>query len=126
MDAFEARYPGVLESCLSQPFGGTSDGRYYYENPSERLAVFFYLMNNNHPFINGNKRMAVVCLLATLYINGFNLISTNEDVYNAAIIVADSKPHEKEEIIKRIEMFIESNITNRNISLSDFYSNTSF
>ena len=59
---FRTRYPDKLESCLntiSQTFGGKE----LYPSLAEKAAVLFYLLIKNHPFQNGNKRVAVTALL---------------------------------------------------------------
>ncbi len=66
---FETRYPGRLESCLSVPFQ-TFDKKLLYKGLVKKAAVLFYLMIKNHPFENGNKRLAVATLLCFLMRNG--------------------------------------------------------
>ncbi len=69
MPAFETRFPGRLESCLEQPFV-TYDGAELYKSLTEKAALLFYLVTKNHPFENGNKRMAVTLTLVFIYLNG--------------------------------------------------------
>lgn len=56
---FQTRYPGKLESCLMLPFQ-TFDGKALYKHLTRKAAVLFYSVIKNHPFANGNKRMAVM------------------------------------------------------------------
>jgi prophage maintenance system killer protein len=55
---FSTRFPGKLESCLEQPFQ-TFDNKSLYYFFIQKAAILFYLVVKNHPFNNGNKRMAV-------------------------------------------------------------------
>ena len=66
---FQTRFPNRLESCLLTPFvrfAGTSP----YSSLSAKAAMLLYLMIKNHPFQNGNKRIAITTLLVFLHKNG--------------------------------------------------------
>lgn len=65
--------------------------------------MLFYLMVKNHPFQNGNKRIAVMTLLFFLYKNRKWLNANNEQLYNVAVSVAKSKPKSKDSIIRWLE-----------------------
>ena len=67
---FSSRFPNVLESCLAIPFQSFS-GRKLYKGLVGKAAVLFYLMIKNHPFLNGNKRIATASLLVFLHINDY-------------------------------------------------------
>ena len=58
---FSTRYPNILESCLAAPFQRFS-GKYLYSSLISKASVLFYLMIKNHPFQNGNKRIAMTTL----------------------------------------------------------------
>src|SRR5512136_2072551 len=59
---FYTRFPNILESCLASPFQWFS-GRPLYRGFVSKASVLFYLMLKNHPFQNGNKRLAIMILL---------------------------------------------------------------
>ncbi len=65
---FSSRLPGKLESCLAVPFQ-SFEGKKFYKGLLEKAAVLFYLMIKNHPFENGNKRIAMTTLLYFLFKN---------------------------------------------------------
>src|SRR5262249_28111707 len=65
---FETRYPGRLESCLAAPRQWYA-GQPLYPTLVDEGAILFYLLSKDHPFINGNKRLALVTLLVFLYFN---------------------------------------------------------
>ena len=65
---FSSRYPGRLEACLDTPFTYVN-GRYVYWTLSHRAAVLFYAIIKNHPFENGNKRMAVTVTIVFMFVN---------------------------------------------------------
>ena len=65
---FGTRYPGVLESCLANVYQ-TYAKRELYPSLIDKAGILFYLMIKNHPFLNGNKRIAVTTLLVFLSFN---------------------------------------------------------
>ena len=102
---FETRYPNVLESCINAPFQ-TFDKRFLYKGLKEKAAVLFYLLIKNHPFQNGNKRIAMTTLFVFLYLNKKWLRVDNFELYNFAKWVAESNSRLKSETVKAIEKFI--------------------
>lgn len=102
---FETRYPNVLESCIATPFQ-MFERKSLYQGISGKAAVLFYLLIKNHPFQNGNKRLAVTSLLVFLYKNDKWLAVDNKELYNFAVWVAQSPPLAKDQILIFIETFI--------------------
>ncbi len=98
---FGTRFPNVLESCLKAPFQ-TFKHRALYYGLVEKSAFLFYQMVKNHPFENGNKRIAVMALLLFLYKNKKWLRMENDELYRFAVRVAKSKPAEREETMSYI------------------------
>src|SRR3989344_4436390 len=105
---FETRFPDKLESCIETPFQ-TFDKKSLYQGLVEKSAMLFYLMVKNHPFQNGNKRIAITTLIFFLVQNGKWLSISNESIYEFACKVAESKPEERHDIMIGINSFIESN-----------------
>lgn len=108
---FGTRYPGVLESCLANVFQ-TYAKRDLYPSLVDKASILFYLMIKNHPFLNGNKRIAVTTLLVFLFLNKKWLSATNEEIYEIAVDVAKSSPRLKKGIVGLIKDFIENNLVN--------------
>ena len=106
---FETRYPGILESCVATPFQ-TFSKKELYPGLIPKAAILFYLMVKNHPFKNGNKRIAVVTLLTFLYKNKKWLSVDAKSLYDFAKWVAASNPQVRTEVTQAIEKFIVSNI----------------
>ena len=65
---YRTRYPNVLESCVNVPFQ-THNRKDLYPNLHAKAAILFYLLIKNHPFQNGNKRIAVTTTLVFLFLN---------------------------------------------------------
>jgi death-on-curing family protein len=108
---FSTRYPNKLESCIITPHQ-TFEGQ-LYPGIIKKSAVLFYLMNKNHPFQNGNKRIAVTTLLYFLYKNGKWIKIDNQRLYNFAVWVAQSDASLKKETILAIEKILKDNIVNK-------------
>jgi len=102
---FASRFPNILESCLLSPFQ-TFGGKKLYQGLIAEASVLFYLMIKNHPFQNGNKRIAMTTLFYFLYRNKKWLQVDNQELYNFARWVAESNAKLKNETVKAIEKFI--------------------
>lgn len=92
---FETRLPNILESCLAAPLQ-TYGRKSLYPNLSSKAAALFYFLIKNHPFQNGNKRIAVTSLLVFLYLNGKWLKVSCERLYKIAVWVAESDREAKD------------------------------
>lgn len=104
---FDTRYPHRLESCVGLPFQKFSR-RQLYAGIEGKAAILFYLMIKNHPFQNGNKRIAVATLLYFLHLHNRWLQVDSQELYNFAKWVASSNPKVKDETMKAIQGFIKS------------------
>lgn len=102
---FKSRFPNILESCLVTPFQ-TFRKKALYRGLMAKAAILFYLMIKNHPFQNGNKRIAMTTLFYLLYKNRKWLKVDNWELYNFAKWVAESNPKLKEETVKAVEKFV--------------------
>lgn len=107
---FSTRYPNVLEGCLAMPFQKFG-GKSFYPSLADKAAMLFYLMIKNHPFQNGNKRVAVTTLLYLLYRNGKWLEVDKQEFYNFAKWVAESNPKVKDQTVEAVKKFIKTYIT---------------
>jgi death-on-curing family protein len=107
---FDTRYPGKLESCLQAPLQ-TYGRRDLYPGLVRKAAILFYLMVKNHPFENGNKRIAVVTLFIFLMRNGRWITVSERELYQFAVTVAESRSEYKDSVVQIIETFIRRNLT---------------
>src|SRR3989339_139092 len=83
---FSSRFPNILESCLAVPFQKFSKKDVYHGIIS-KAAILFYLLIKNHPFQNGNKRIATTTMFVFLYKNRKWIEVDNQELYNFAIWV---------------------------------------
>jgi death-on-curing family protein len=109
---FSSRFPNILESCLAMPFQ-TFGRKNLYKGLINKGAIIFYLIIKNHPFQNGNKRIAMTTLFYFLHKNGKWLTVDNQELYNFAKWIAESNPKLKDESLKAIEKFIKTYLVNR-------------
>ena len=102
---FSTRYPNILESCINTPYQQYG-GKDLYKSLAEKAAILFYLMIKNHPFQNGNKRIAITTTFLFLYINKKWIKVDNIELYNLAVWVAQSPSAAKDEMVVYISKFI--------------------
>ncbi|MBU1557599.1 type II toxin-antitoxin system death-on-curing family toxin [Patescibacteria group bacterium] len=102
---FSTRYTNSLESSIEQPFQ-TFGGKQLYPGLLKKASILFYLMVKNHPFKNGNKRIAMTTLLYFLMRNKKWVKVDNQEFYNFARWVAESNPRLKKDTVNAIETFL--------------------
>lgn len=106
---FETRYPNILESCIILPFQ-KYNRKLLYQGLSAKAAILFYLLIKNHPFQNGNKRIAVAALLVFLFQNNKWLSLDKKVLYNTAVWVASSPAEAREEVLVYLTKFINKHL----------------
>lgn len=107
--AFNSRYPNILESCLLVPFQ-TFSKKMLYSGLVSKATVLFYLMIKNHPFQNGNKRIAMTTLLVFMDKNGKWLKVGIQEFYEFTMHIASSPAENKEEYFQIISKFISKHL----------------
>jgi death-on-curing protein len=75
---------GLLESALFRPQTG------YYENLEEMAAALFESLLINHPFIDGNKRVAFFASDVFLRLNGWKMQVDSDAAYTFLMECFDS------------------------------------
>ncbi len=108
---FSTRFPNILESCVLTPFQ-TFSGKDLYPSLVAKASVLFYLMIKNHPFQNGNKRIAMTTLLVFLFFNGKWLRVDTQGLYNFTVWVAQSPSMVKDQVVDAIQKFIRTHLVN--------------
>ena len=106
---FSTRFPNVLESCLATPFQSFT-GRALYPSLLAKAAILFYLLIKNHPFQNGNKRIAITILFVFLYENGKWIRADTQQLYNFTVWVAQSPSSVKQQTVEAIKVFLKKHI----------------
>lgn len=72
---------GVLRSALAMP-ETTYGGEFLHPTLFEMGAAYLFHLARNHPFIDGNKRAALMCTLVFLGLNGQRLTAEPESIYD--------------------------------------------
>jgi death-on-curing protein len=70
---------GALESALARPQTG------YYEDIIQEAAALWESLSQNHPFIDGNKRVSIALTAAFLRVNGYRLVFDDLEAYRFLI-----------------------------------------
>jgi death-on-curing protein len=73
------RDEGALEAAVFRPQTG------YYSDVAEEAAALMESLANNHPFVDGNKRVAFAACHTFLLMNGFDLEVDPRAAYNFMI-----------------------------------------
>ena len=108
---FSTRFPNILESCLAAPFQ-TFSGKSPYRDLVSKASILFYLMIKNHPFQNGNKRIAMTALFVFFHKNKKWITVDTQELYNFTMWITQSPPRAKSETVKATEGFLRSHIVN--------------
>lgn len=70
---------GLLEAAVAMP-RSTFDGAYLHNDIPDMAAAYHYHLSQNHPFIDGNKRVALVAADIFLDLNGRKLVAATEEM----------------------------------------------
>lgn len=82
---------GLLESAILRSqttFGGVD----LYITIFDKAAALMHSLLLNHPFVDGNKRTAVVSALSFLELNGYSLKVNDKELEKFALMVENKKP----------------------------------
>lgn len=85
----------MLLSALGRP-QASFDGRDLYEDLFLKAAALLDSLIRKHPFVDGNKRVAIVSTALFLQKNGYSLSVDNEELVQFALDCAQSKNSLKE------------------------------
>ena len=88
------RDEGLLESALARP-----QQKWHYEPRSDLAtlaAAYAFGVAKNHPFIDGNKRAALVAAYTFLAVNGFELEAPEPEAVTLILGTADGSISEED------------------------------
>ncbi len=81
---------GLLESAIAMP-SANFGGDFLHENIFLMAAAYLFHIFKNHPFVDGNKRTAFVCMDVFLRINGYKLKSDTKSLEKLVIDTVTGK-----------------------------------
>lgn len=80
----------LLSSAIALP-KSTLDGDFLHGGLFEMAAAYVYHICQNHPFVDGNKRVALVAGLVFLELNGISIEDPRGELYSLMMRVAAGK-----------------------------------
>lgn len=77
----------LLQSALAVP-AATFGGVFLHQTIDEMAAAYLFHLARDHPFVDGNKRTALMAMLVFLRLNGFRLRAGPAAVFDLVVGVA--------------------------------------
>ena len=93
--AYGIRDEKLMDSAIEQP-KATYGGRFLHDTLIKMAAAYGYHLCNNHPFIDGNKRIGILAMLTFLEINGIEIKCTGDELINLGLGIADGSINSKD------------------------------
>lgn len=81
---------GLLESALARP-AVTFGGEDLYPDAAAKAAAIMHSLVLNHPFVDGNKRIAVATAELFLTINDYTLTASDNELEEMTLSAAEGK-----------------------------------
>ncbi|MFN0132362.1 MAG: type II toxin-antitoxin system death-on-curing family toxin [Phycisphaerales bacterium] len=107
---------GMLQSALAMPQQGFG-GQFAHTIPFGMAAAYVFHLSKNHPFVDGNKRVAFAAGTTFLFLNGWELTAADETTADVVLAVVDGSLTKGD-----LEAWIQSNVRARpTIELRDFF-----
>ena len=82
---------GLLESPMARP-QATFEGSDLYPDLLQKAAALMESLARNHPFVDGNKRVAITTTALFLQQNGRFLRTTNAELERFTLMVVEEPP----------------------------------
>jgi death-on-curing protein len=87
------RDAGALESALHRPQTG------YYDDLMQEAAALLESLVQNHPFVDGNKRVAFAIVDVFLRINGYTIVASSAAIYEYLMTLFDQRAFDMEHLV---------------------------
>ncbi|MFI6454432.1 type II toxin-antitoxin system death-on-curing family toxin [Streptosporangium amethystogenes] len=100
----ELRDLGLLDSAVHRP-QASMFGQEAYPDLFAKAAALLHSLAANHPFVDGNKRVAWVATVVFLAWNGRAIDTGDDEAYDLVIAVASGKLTEVDEIADVLRSF---------------------
>lgn len=84
------RDQNLLLSAIAQP-PSQFNGQYLHKSLHDKATAYLFYICQNHPFIDGNKRVALVSMLVFLDLNGESTDYKEEALEDLTLSVAKGK-----------------------------------
>jgi death on curing protein len=87
------RDAGALESALHRPQTG------YYDTIIHEVAALLESLVQNHPFVDGNKRVAFAAADVFLRINGYSITADSKAIYEYVLKLFEERAFDMEHLV---------------------------
>lgn len=98
--ATRIRDAGALESALHRPQTG------YYDTLIHEAAALLESLVQNHPFVDGNKRVAFAVVDVFLRINGYSITADSKVIYEYVIRLFEEQTFDMEHLIPWLQEIV--------------------
>lgn len=92
---------GALESALHRPQTG------YYDSIIHEAAALLESLIQNHPFVDGNKRVAFAVVDVFLRINGHVLTANSNSIYDFMMQLFERQTFDMEHLVPWLQGIVE-------------------
>ncbi|MGC1457033.1 MAG: type II toxin-antitoxin system death-on-curing family toxin [Steroidobacteraceae bacterium] len=99
------RDAGALESALHRPQTG------YYDSLVDEAAALLESLVQNHPFVDGNKRVAFAVVDVFLRINGFAINADSQSIYGHMIKLLEDQSFDMEHLVPWLQQIVRPSST---------------
>lgn len=94
------RDAGALESALHRPQTG------YYHTLVHEAAALLESLVQNHPFVDGNKRVAFAVVDVFLRINGYLITADSKAIYDYIIKLFEERTFDMEHLVPWLQEIV--------------------
>ena len=84
------RDEGLLESAINSPFQSFGGVELFPQIECKAAHLAFNIINN-HPFLDGNKRIGILVMMVFLEVNNIKLQCSDEDIIDLGIGIAENR-----------------------------------
>jgi death-on-curing protein len=96
------RDAGALESALHRPQTG------YYDTIIDEAAALLESLVQNHPFVDGNKRVAFAVVDVFLRINGYRINANSKEIHDHVIKLFNDQTFDMAHLIPWLREIVRS------------------
>jgi len=101
---YNLRDTNALDSALHMP-QAQFEGQFLHSTIFQMAAAYGFHLCQNHPFIDGNKRVAGMAMFTFLKLNGLEPVATEADYYATIMAVATGEMR-KEQLAAWLETVV--------------------
>jgi death-on-curing protein len=91
---------GALESALRRPQTG------YYDSAVQEAAALLESLVQNHPFVDGNKRVAFAVMDVYLRLNGYGITADSRSICTTMVTLMEKKQFDMVHLVPWLEAIV--------------------